>query len=433
MSIVPGINIQEKWMNAIEAIASSGSDSFTTLLSISGLNPAFDLEGCDFSGVDFSNTDLRGFNLSGCNLSGAYGVNVLVDPSTKLDGARCVDGIFQHIFDKRLFLNDDFTQKVLAQVTGFDSLSRSEWIMGHFDADRYEPDFRRKLCLELFDKEESQFVRNNFLATAHKIFRGKNEYRNYLLDKVSASGRDGDRLFAFNTLAKYYNEDELTRQVFISAFLHFDYRYQFTALLALCASRAALLNDLNNIQTIFFSSGMRKFRRELLERSCLSERLYLLSAIFSPAFQLLASHHDIKIISADFADSVDEISLRNTIGLVQALSVEIATGQTFENFYRTLSTSRISDIDQISNDALKLNGSFATHTSGSRDGWRPIILRLADELSRLLEKSGIEYGFSRAARLTIQPNERRKVVVRDRQSELIKPIFGSMETESLFV
>lgn len=69
------------------------SDRFDDLVAAGGMDPAIAFIGADLADSEFCGTaerplDLRGWNFSGANMTGAVFEHVIIDETTKLDGAR---------------------------------------------------------------------------------------------------------------------------------------------------------------------------------------------------------------------------------------------------------------------------------------------------------------------------------------------------------
>lgn len=85
-------------------IVAKSSGNFQNLVELLELDKLNDFRFSNLNGVDFSNVDLRGFDFQGADLRNSYGVDVLIDTTTNLEGADLQGSIFCYTKESATYL-----------------------------------------------------------------------------------------------------------------------------------------------------------------------------------------------------------------------------------------------------------------------------------------------------------------------------------------
>jgi len=217
-------SFSDNFNSSVSAVAAYESDNFSDLVRLSGLNPAIDFIGSNLSGVDFSNSDLRGYDFSDCNLTLCFGVNFVIDETTKLNNALVENSIFALEKEKREFFKMHNEQYVLYQrLKGEYWTNGALWVGENLRVGSRDFQNASKISKYLYGVVKDQTFKNQILYGLRNSFHSKVEYKEFLIAQLSdrsASLRTVRTLI--DLLCRSFSDDDIVKKMVLCFLSHDD-------------------------------------------------------------------------------------------------------------------------------------------------------------------------------------------------------------------
>lgn len=293
-----------------EEVASTTGD-FSDLVRLLRLDKAQDFAFSNLRDVDFSNTDLRGFDFTGADLRNSYGIDVLIDDTTVLDGADVQESCFATVKREReLFINRREAGTMYEALRVGDPYEISNWIHARFThgSDRH-PLLRRAndetaaiLCQKLLTDKIDLTKRADLFHHLRSITRSSNDMRELLLHVLASHVSNIPVMQKFIKIAgSMYSADPFIGQALLILTKAQSEQVREASFVTLSKTTFFQANFIQ-LRSEFMSDKNQKIRRRILKTSAISLGRRNLAAL-----NLNASLSDVPVEQIlDFNELLDE-------------------------------------------------------------------------------------------------------------------------------
>lgn len=291
------LNLSESTIGAVSAVLECASDSFSEIVSVANLDKKRDFQHVNLTGIDFSNSDLRGFNFTGSNLSNSYGVNVLYDESTILDGAIVSNSILHQESERRAYFaqNPEHLQLYVRLRDDYWA-SGALWIGQNLKRSSKNFETASQIAKFLYPNVHDQTYKNQILYGINSIFDYNEEYKTFLVTQLSLPGNSNRTIRALvDILGRAFGRDSLVREMLL---LYSDH--------PLAEVRRVCIPAVMS-RRFFFANAERIIRNVMSEPDKICRKLYTrhFSKLAGPQCEALLLREDEGSFH-DYAQSIDD-------------------------------------------------------------------------------------------------------------------------------
>lgn len=263
---------------AFDLVANS-SGGFCETAEILGLDRACDFRFSNMIGVDFSGSDLRGYDFRGADLRNSFGVDVLFDDSTNLDGADLQGSCFAAYRREKVVLSSsaDAVSMYEALLSG-DPFEISFWLHERYgNRPERHPILRKAdeataavLCQKLMADDIDLTKRTDLFHFLRDITRNEMELRELILSIFARHISNIPVIEKFVTIAgNLYGNDANTFNAILLLCRASDPRIRQAAFLAAFRSNL-ILPHLRDMKALFLDRVNEDIRKGLILQSAIS-------------------------------------------------------------------------------------------------------------------------------------------------------------------
>jgi uncharacterized protein YjbI with pentapeptide repeats len=273
--LLSNVNISDTF----DLVADTTGD-FSQLVQLLQLDKSCDFVFSNLSEVDFSNADLRGFNFTGADLRNSYGVDVLIDDTTNLEGADVQGSCFAtYKRERELFQKKHDAGAMYEALRSGNPYEFSHWVHARFTGKRDTHPVLRKmdndtatiLCQKLIADEIDLTKRTDLFYNIRNITGSSSEMRELILYLLARHASNTSVINRFLKIAgSAYSNDKIVAQAILTLTNAIDEHVRETAFITISRTNF-FLSHFQKIRSAFMLAENKNVRRRLLNAAAIEQ------------------------------------------------------------------------------------------------------------------------------------------------------------------